>query len=107
MRRVEEWIDAHLFEPITLGRLCDAAGLEVSALHKAFKRHHSVSPMRWVHSRRMVAARLRLMEAGPKDTVIRIAHDCGLVHAGRFSLAYRRRYGEYPSYTLELAIKSG
>lgn len=101
LRLAEEWIDAHLAEPITLGRLCAVAGLGASGLRKSFLLRRGVTPMRWVFLRRMAAARLSLMDPGVDETVTRIAHDCGLVHPGRFSVAYRRRYGESPSLTRE------
>ena len=103
MRRVEEWIDANLGEPITMGQLCAVAGLEASSLRKSFRKRRAVSPMDWVWQRRMATARMRLLVAGPGEKVIQIANDCGLSHAGRFSVEYRERYGESPSITLARA----
>jgi AraC-like DNA-binding protein len=34
------------------------------------------------------------------SSVSNVAHRWGFVHLGRFSSAYRRRYGELPSQTL-------
>jgi transcriptional regulator GlxA family with amidase domain len=44
---VEAWIDAHLEEPITLGRLCEIAGVGERALQKAFESRRGMSPMRF------------------------------------------------------------
>jgi len=103
LRRVEEWIDAHLPEPISLAGLSEVAGIEPRSLRKSFRQRRGVAPMQWVFERRMAAARVRLMTAVPGVSVTRIAHECGLPHAGRFSTGYRSRYGEKPSFTLALA----
>ena len=103
LRKVEDWIDAHLGEPITLGQLCSVAGMEASSLRKSFRMRRGVSPMDWVWQRRMAAARMRLLSAVPGEKVIHIASDCGLNHAGRFSVEYRQNFGESPSFTLARA----
>jgi AraC-like DNA-binding protein len=100
VRRVEDWIDAHLAEPVELGDLCRIAGIEDRGLRKSFQQRRGMSPMQWLGSRRMAAARMRLLAAAPGETVTSIALDCGLLHPGRFAVAYRRRYGESPSTTL-------
>jgi AraC-like DNA-binding protein len=104
IRRVEEWLDAHLAEPIELQRLCEVAGIEARGLRKSFQQRRGMSPMQWVWSRRMSAARMRLMSAVQGETVTTIALDSGLYHQGRFAVAYRRRYGESPSSTLGRAL---
>lgn len=100
LRCVEDWIDAHLGEPIDLPALCRVAGIEARGLRKSFQQRRGVAPMQWVWSRRMAAARHRLLSAAPGDSVIRIAIDQGITHPGRFSIDYRARYGESPSVTL-------
>lgn len=106
LRRAEEWIDANLGEPISLGRLCAVAGLEASALRRSFHKHRGMSPSEWVRMRRMAAARFRLIEADQDVKVIDVMHDCGLTHAGRFSYEYRKRYGESPSATRSRASRN-
>lgn len=101
---LEEWIDAHLAEPLGLAQLSRVSGLEARGLHKCFVQRRGVSPMRWIASRRMAAARMRLLAATPGDSVIRIAADLGLTHAGRFAVNYGRRYGESPSTTLACSL---
>jgi AraC-like DNA-binding protein len=103
IRLVEEWIDAHLGEPIALPSLCRVAGIGPRGLRKSFSQRRGMSPLQWVWTRRMAAARHRLMAAGDGDSVIRIAVDHGITHAGRFAVDYRRRYGERPSLTLARA----
>ena len=96
---VEAWIDAHLEEPITVGRLCQVAGVGERALQKAFESRRGLSPMRFVVERRLALARQLLENAGPFDTVTDIALRLGF-HLGRFAGLYRELFGESPSQTL-------
>jgi AraC-like DNA-binding protein len=103
MRRaavVEEWIDAHLNEPITLGRLCALAGVGRRRLQQVFDARRGTTPLDFVAQRRLVAAHRRLRSAAGHESVTAIALDCGFTHMGRFSVAYRQTFGETPSATL-------
>lgn len=97
---LEDWIDAHLAEPLTLGRLCAQAGVGARSLQLAFEARRGMSPLRFVSERRFTAAHRRLMRASPSQTVTSVALDCGFDHMGRFSLGYKRMFGESPSQTL-------
>ena len=100
LRRVEDWIDANLTGPITLARLCEAAGVGARWLEASFKARHGQSPMRYVTSRRLVLARRLLADARTGETVAQIAANAGFAHLGRFAGLYREVYGESPSRTL-------
>lgn len=105
-REVEEWIAAHLHEPITLGRLCEVAGVGGRALQKTFVLRHGVPPMQFVMDRRLKAVRARL-QARERDVLItRAAMECGFTHMGRFSILYRLRFGESPSTSRRRALRS-
>jgi AraC-like DNA-binding protein len=97
---LEAWIDAHLGEQITFGRLCEAAGVGDRSLHLAFQARRGMSPMRFVTERRLAAALVRLSKSEPGEDVTRIATELGFSHLGRFAIAYREAYGELPSQTL-------
>jgi AraC-like DNA-binding protein len=97
---LEDWIEAHLQEPITLGRLCAVAGVGGRALAKIFDSRRGMSPMRYVTERRLAAVHARLLKAGAKDEVTAIAIGLGFTHLGRFAIAYRNVFGESPSQTL-------
>lgn len=101
--KLEEWIEAHLDQPLTLGRLCLAAGVGERALQKAFESRRGMSPMRYVAERRLAAARRLLTEADPNHDVTRIAVSLGFSHTGRFAVLYRQAFGETPSQTLRRA----
>jgi AraC-like DNA-binding protein len=104
IRVVEEWIDAHLAEPITLGRLCDAAGVGDRHLESTFRLHRGQTPLQFVMARRLAWVRRSLLESKPGDSVTQLAHDAGYVHLGRFAARYRSTYCESPSATLRRSL---
>jgi AraC-like DNA-binding protein len=97
---LEDWIESHLDEPITLGRLCRVAGVGGRALAKIFESRRGMSPMRYVMERRLAAVHVRLLRSSGADEVTEIATDLGFTHLGRFAIAYREAFGESPSQTL-------
>ena len=100
LANLEAWIETHLGDPITLGRLCEVARVGDRSLQQTFESRRGMSPMRFVAERRLAAAHRRLRAAGPADDVTRIATECGFFHLGRFAVCYRELYGESPSQTL-------
>jgi AraC-like DNA-binding protein len=97
---LEDWIESHLDEPITLGRLCRVAGVGGRALAKIFESRRGMSPMRYVMERRLAAVHARLLRSSGADEVTEIATELGFTHLGRFAIAYREVFGESPSQTL-------
>lgn len=97
---LEDWIDAHLGEPITLGELCRLAGVGARCLQRNFEQMRGMSPMRFVAERRLAATHRALLQAGPGASVTHIALANGFDHVGRFAQLYRQVIGELPSRTL-------
>ena len=106
LKHLEDWIDAHVSEAITLGRLCEVAQIGERSLQLAFQARRGMSPMRFVCERRLAAAQRRLFRAGPDDDVTAIATSLGFTHLGRFSSAYGAAFGESPSRTLARGRRS-
>lgn len=100
LRRLEDWIDAHVSDAITLGRLCEVAQVGERSLQVAFQARRGMSPMCFVRERRLAAAQRRLFRSGPDEDVTAIATSLGFIHLGRFSGAYFATFGESPSRTL-------
>jgi AraC-like DNA-binding protein len=104
VRRAEEFIAAHAAEPITLSDIAAAAGVSVRSLQVTFKSARGVSPMEWLRRVRFDLVRARLLSPAPDATVGSIIGSLSLGGAsGRFSVDYRRRFGESPSATLARA----
>ena len=56
--------------------------------------------MRYMRTARYQKVREALSRAEPEESVGDIAAKWGFSHMGRFSVEYRRRFGETPSETL-------
>jgi AraC-like DNA-binding protein len=102
VQRVDSWIRQHLSQPITLDQLCAAAGVSARTLQEACLAHWGRTPLELVAARRLEAVR-SLLTLGAIDTVTDAAVRGGFSHLGRFSIAYRRAFGESPSDTLARA----
>jgi len=98
VRRAEEYIAAHVDEPITLSDLIVECGCSRSALYYAFKSSRGYTPMQFLSSRRLKLARQQLIEEHA-STATSIAHACGFSNYGRFVKAYKVQFGELPSAT--------
>ncbi len=81
--------------------LCEAFTISERTLRKAFHRVYGLPPYRCLKMLRLVQARHALLS---RDrglvTVTQIAMYFGFVELGRFSVEYRRMFGERPSQTL-------
>jgi AraC-like DNA-binding protein len=100
LKQVEEWVDAHIGEAITLGQLCKVAQASERSLQFAFQARRGMSPMRFVCERRLGAAQRRLFRSAPDENVTAVATSLGFTHLGRFASAYFAAFGESPSLTL-------
>jgi AraC-like DNA-binding protein len=100
MKRAIDYIEAKLGLPITIADVAEASGIAGRTLFKHFMDYHGISPMRYLRNARFAKAREALRRGRPDDSVTEIAMRCGFSHMGRFSVEYRRRFGEAPSETL-------
>ncbi|MCK1410206.1 helix-turn-helix domain-containing protein [Bradyrhizobium sp. 76] len=92
---------ADLDEPLHISALCHALAVSERTLRKAFHRIHSIPPCRHLRMLRLSQARRALLSAdGKLVTVTEIATGFGFVELGRFSVEYRKVFGESPSQTL-------
>jgi transcriptional regulator GlxA family with amidase domain len=100
VRRAAHYIDSHLDDAMTISDVAAAAGVAHRTLYKHFHDERGTSPMRYVRDCRFAQVHEALLQAGTRDSVTSIAMQCGFRHLGRFSIEYRKRYGETPSETL-------
>jgi AraC-like DNA-binding protein len=101
VHRVEQFLQAHLDEPIYMSQLCDVTGVSERSLRNACHAVCGTSPKRYLTRRRMEAVRQALESARPgESTVTRIATDYGFFELGRFAATYSALFGERPSETL-------
>lgn len=100
-RKVRERMEASLDEPLQMIDLCGELRCKLRTLHYAFTSYFGVPPSAYHKKTRMNAARQALLDADPDaTTVTNIATQYGFWHLGRFSVDYKRMFGELPSQTL-------
>lgn len=92
---------AHLDEPLHVSALCQTLAVSERTLRKAFHKIHGLPPCRRLRMLRLAQARRALLSADSRRiTVTEIATCFGFVELGRFSVEYRKMFGESPSQTL-------
>jgi AraC-like DNA-binding protein len=95
LRRVIDFIEANLSQPLTLELLAHIAGLSVFHFARVFKLATGSSPYAYVNDRRLLLAQRLLMarEMAVQD----IAPLCGFPRHANFSAAFARARGMSPS----------
>jgi transcriptional regulator GlxA family with amidase domain len=99
---------ASVDEPLPVSALCDIIGISERTLRKAFHRVHGVPPCRRLRRLRLSHARRALLSADSTRTnVTEIAMSLGFAELGRFSVEYKKAFGESPSQTLYRTPRAG
>lgn len=100
-----EYIDNHLSHPFGLETLAREIGASTRTLEAAFRETYDTTPLRYVKTRRLHAARRLLLQADdPNLTVTDAALKSGFSHMSYFSRDYKTLFGEYPSETLRMNV---
>lgn len=100
LTRALTWLRTHLSEPVELQRLADIAGVRPRTLETRFREFLGTSPLGWVRRTRLMNARQRLLNPETESSVTQAALASGFTQLGRFSVEYRKAFGESPSATL-------
>jgi AraC-like DNA-binding protein len=101
VRKVEDWIEDIPGYKVHSLDICAAFDVSLRTLQRAFHETVGMGPMAYLARRRLAKVRSILLSASPdKTTVTQVAVECGFWELGRFSVSYRRMFGESPSRTL-------
>ncbi|MCB9911399.1 MAG: helix-turn-helix domain-containing protein [Planctomycetes bacterium] len=96
-----EYLNENWPGKVTKLELCQAAGVSARSLQDAFRAIYGLSPSEFLKSRRLHEARRLLRDGDPESTSVKqCALESGFWELGRFSVEYRRHFGESPSETL-------
>ena len=107
IQRVIERVSDCPQDSLSAIELADAAGVNLRQLQQIFKQYSGLSPTHWLRTRRLNSVRRDLTKAKSKDTTVaEVAMRWSFWHLGRFSDAYRKMFGEYPSTTLSRSFAS-
>lgn len=100
VRRVRDYIEAHLEQPLPLAQLAEVGGVSVRTLQNGFARFLGQSPSDYLRNRRLARVHAALQQARACDSVTDILLRHGIGSFGHFAVLYRKRYGCLPSQTL-------
>jgi transcriptional regulator GlxA family with amidase domain len=97
--KAERIMRERLSEPLSTEDLATEVGVSLRSLQSAFSTIRGKPPRDVLRQMRLDHARELLMGEGETPKVTEVALSCGMSHFGRFSHAYRLRFGENPSET--------
>lgn len=104
MKRATFYIDENIEPTPNISAICSAIGVSKSVLFTAFQDVVGQSPGKFILRKRLVKARLQLLNSDRyPGAITQIASDEGFLEWGRFAHYYRRQFGELPSDTLARA----
>ena len=95
LRRVTDWMAAHLAEEFSLGRLAGQAGMSEFHFNRLFKRATGMPPSQYQIKLRIDAARRLLRET--KKSVITVANEVGYSNPSHFAQLFRKETGLSPT----------
>ena len=104
VRRSRDYIYDHVDQPLQVVDLCRALGVSRRALQYSFEQVLGVNPLTYLRNLRLNGARKELMAKAHSGIAVRdVLARWGFWHASRFSIEYRKLFGELPSETLHRA----
>ena len=100
VKKAIDYLRAGTARKITMAELATASGVAERTLRKHFRTFVGLSPLDYLRRLRLAAVRDDLIEGAKGVSITETAARYGFSHFGRFSLQYRRCFGESPSATL-------
>jgi AraC family transcriptional regulator len=95
IRRISDYVDAHLGEPILIGELASLVGLSTGHLHRAFRATMGITPLDYVSEKRVRSAAAML--ANERVPITDLALRVGFLSPSHFARTFRRVIGVNPS----------
>jgi AraC family transcriptional regulator len=95
LKRVLEYIESNLDKNITLSELARVANMSLYYFAVLFRQSTSLSPHRYVLSKRVERAKELLQN--PKLSVLEVSMNVGFEHQNNFARAFRRVFGVSPT----------
>ncbi len=101
LNKADQFIQAHLSEPVTVYDLCKATSASERTLQYAFKERFGVSPKQYLKALRLNGVHKELAQhKGDHTKVGDVASRWGFWHMSQFAKDYHQLFGELPSETL-------
>lgn len=94
LRRIDDWIEAHLDEAIRLADLAALSNLSPFHLHRMFRASRGMPLHAWITGQRIDRAKSLLRGSDP---LVQIALACGFASQSHFTRAFRSGTGTTPA----------
>lgn len=95
LRRVSDYIEAHIDADLSIARLANVAGVSPHHFGQAFRRTVGISPHRYVVARRIEHAKALLLST--RMVITEVALAVGFANHSHFASNFRRTVGTPPS----------
>jgi AraC-like DNA-binding protein len=100
-RSAKEYIETNFHHPVHLEDLSRHTGFSIRMVQRCFRERFDTTITDFLKAVRLDAAYRELAVKYPDETNVKqVALRNGFTHLGRFSGAYRQRFGELPRETL-------
>ncbi|MGR9202268.1 helix-turn-helix transcriptional regulator [Rhizobium leguminosarum] len=106
VKRAIEYMHANLSQPMTVASIARVVGTSVRALQCGFHEFKDTTPLGYLRTIRLAAARKALLCNPNALSIGEIARNSGFNHLGRFAAAYCQAFGESPSTTASFGGES-
>ena len=94
VQKMQDYIEAHLTEEITLAALADVCRLSPWYAHRLFREHTGYAPAEYIRRMRLARSALRLKTERAK--IIDVAFDLGFASVDGYTRAFRKEFGINP-----------
>ena len=94
VQKMQDYIEAHLTEDITLAALADICSFSPWYAHRLFREHTGYAPAEYVRRMRLAKSALRLKTEQTK--IIDVAFDLGFASVDGYTRAFRKEFGINP-----------
>jgi AraC-like DNA-binding protein/DNA-binding XRE family transcriptional regulator len=92
-----EYIQQNLSNKITMADLTNLTAYSERSLQLVFKKAFNLSPFEYIEEQRLLKAKALIEAHKHSKKIAEIAQDVGLLHLGRFSVSFKKRFGVSPS----------
>ena len=94
VQKMQDYIEAHLTEEITLAALADNCNFSPWYAHRLFREHTGYAPAEYIRRMRLAKSALRLKAEHTK--IIDVAFDLGFASVDGYTRAFRKEFGINP-----------
>jgi AraC family transcriptional regulator len=95
VRRIDEYVDAHLSDPILVAELASLVGVSAGHLHRAFRATVGITPLDYINEKRV--QRSITILTTERVSVAEVALRVGFLSPSHFTRTFRRVTGVNPS----------